>query len=43
MSDYQEYFEYIIKKHEALTDIPQIQIYINKIENQFRLIIILNF
>ena len=27
-------FEYIVKKHEAVTDIPSIIIYVNKIENR---------
>ena len=31
--DTQDYFEYIIKKHETFTDNPPIRIYINKIEN----------
>ena len=35
MSDIQDYFEYIIKKHERVTDIPPIRIYANKIENDF--------
>ena len=33
VSDIQDYFEYIIKKHETLTNNPQIRIYGNKIEN----------
>ena len=33
VSDTQDYFEYIIKKHETFTDNPPIKIYINKIEN----------
>ena len=32
--DIQDYFEYIIKKHETVTDNPQIRIYVNKIENR---------
>ena len=32
--DIQDYFEFIIKKHETLTENPQIQIYTNKIENR---------
>ena len=32
-SDNQDYLEYIIKKHETLTDKPPIQIYVNKIQN----------
>ena len=34
VSDIQDYFDYIVKKHETLTGNPPIQIYINKIENQ---------
>ena len=33
VSDVQEYFEYIIKKHETLVDNPVAQIYVNKIQN----------
>ena len=33
VSDIQDYFEYILKKHSENTDKPSIQIYINKIEN----------
>ena len=29
----QDYFEYIVEKHEAITDNPPIQIYVNKIKN----------
>ena len=29
----QDYFEFIIKKHETLTDNPPVQIYQNKIKN----------
>ena len=32
VSDIQDYFEYILKKHETVTDNPSIRIYINKIE-----------
>ena len=35
VSDIQDYFEYILKKHETVTDNPSIRIYINKIENRF--------
>ena len=31
--DIQDYFEYIIKKHENITDSPPVQIYTNKIKN----------
>ena len=34
ISDIQGYFEFIIKKHETLTENPQIQIYPNKIKNR---------
>ena len=34
VSDIQDYFEYILKKHRKNTDKPSIQIYINKIENR---------
>ena len=34
ISDIQDYFEFIIKKHETLTENPPIQIYPNKIENR---------
>ena len=34
VSDIQDYFEYILKKHRENTDKPSIQIYINKIENR---------
>ena len=30
VSDIQEYFDYIIKKHETVTDNPLIRIYVNK-------------
>ena len=33
-SDIQDYFEYIIKKHDTFTDNPPIQIYVNKIKNR---------
>ena len=34
ISDIQGYFEFIIKKHENLTENPPIQIYSNKIKNR---------
>ena len=34
IGDIYDYFEYIIKKHETVTDNPSIQIYINKIKNR---------
>ena len=32
--NYQDYFEFIIKKHETLSENPSIQIYPNKIRNR---------
>ena len=37
VSDIQDNFEYIFKKHEALTDNPSIIIYANKIERKITL------
>ena len=34
IADVQDYFEFIIKKHEMLTENPSIQIYTNKIKNR---------
>ena len=34
IADIQDYFEFIIKKHEVLTENPSIQIYPNKIKNR---------
>ena len=34
IDDIQDYFEFIIKKHETLTENPPIQIYPNKIKNR---------
>ena len=34
VSDRQDYFEYIIKKHETIADNPPVQIYVNKIKNR---------
>ena len=34
VSDIQDYFEYIIKKHETITDNPPVQIYVNKIKDR---------
>ena len=34
VSDIQDYFEYIFKKHESATDNPSIKIYVNKMENR---------
>ena len=34
VSDIQDYFEYILKKHRENTDKPSIKIYVNKIENR---------
>ena len=33
ISDIQDYFEYIIKKHENIKDSPPVQIYTKKIKN----------
>ena len=34
ISDIQDYFEYILKKHSESVDNPSIRIYVNKIENR---------
>ena len=34
MSDIQDYFEYILKKHGENVDNPSVQIFVNKIENR---------
>ena len=34
ISDIQDYFEFIIKKHETLTQFPPVQIYVNTIKNR---------
>ena len=34
ISDIQDYFEYILKKHSGSVDNPSIKIYVNKIENR---------
>ena len=34
VSDIQDYFEYIIKKHETIANNPPVQIYVNKIKNR---------
>ena len=34
IADIQDYFEFIIKKHETLTENPPFQIYPNKIKNR---------
>ena len=34
VSDIQDYFEYILKKHGGNTDKPSVQIYVNRIENR---------
>ena len=33
-SDIQDYFKYILKTHETVTDNPLIMIYVNKMENR---------
>ena len=35
ISDIQDYFEYIVKKHETIADNPPVQIYVKKIKNRF--------
>ena len=37
MSDIQDYFEYILKKHNENVDNPSIRMYVNKIENRIKL------
>ena len=39
VSDIQDYFEYVIKKYEAVTHNPSIRMYVNKIENRIAFII----
>ena len=34
ISDIQDYFEFIIKKHGTLTENPPVQVYLNKIKNR---------
>ena len=34
VSDIQEYFEYIIEKHETVTENSSIRVYVNGIENR---------
>ena len=34
VSDIQDYFEYIIKKHETIAESPPVQIYANEIKNR---------
>ena len=34
VSDIQDYFEYILKKHSENVDNPSLKIYVNKIENR---------
>ena len=34
VSHIQDYFEYIIKKHETIADNPPVQIYVNKIKKK---------
>ena len=34
VSDIQDYLEYILKKHQTVTDNPSIMICVNKIENR---------
>ena len=37
VSDIQDYFKYILKKHERVTDNPSLKIYVNKMENRITL------
>ena len=37
LSYIQDYFKYILKKHEEKTDNPSVRIYVNKIENRITL------
>ena len=34
VSDIQDYFQYIIKKHETVANSPPMRIHVNKIENR---------
>ena len=34
IADIQDYFEFIIKKHETLTENPPVQIYVNKFKTE---------
>ena len=34
ISDIQDYFECVIKKHKTIADNPSLQIYVNKIKNR---------
>ena len=34
VSDIQDYFEYIIKKHKTIADNPPVQLYVNKMKKQ---------
>ena len=34
VTDIQDYFEFIIKKHKTLTENPPLQIYVNQIKNK---------
>ena len=34
VSDIQDYFEYIMRKHDTFTDRTQVRIYVNKIETK---------
>ena len=43
VSDIQDYFEYILRKHETVTDNPSIMIYVNKIENRITFEIMIGY
>ena len=39
VSDIQDYFKYIIKKHGTIADNPPVQIYVNEIKNRIAFIV----
>ena len=41
IADIQDYFEFVIKKHETLTENTLVQIYLNKIKNRIQIRIII--
>ena len=42
IADIRDYFEFILKKHETLTENPPIQIYPNKIKNRIQIRIVVS-
>ena len=42
ISDIQDYFEFIIKKHETLAENPPVQIYPSKIKNRIEIRIVIS-